>query len=116
MSRANIVHAAVTVKFFDWDDAQNAKARDGVRFADIAFHIERGDLRDILEHRTRTVTAASASSASDARDVLAEVVVPTARRCGERLWTEHTQHDETYTGVRPALTVLVRHPLDVPAN
>jgi hypothetical protein len=36
----------------DWDDAKNAKlrAQRGIGFEDIIFHIERGDLLDILEH------------------------------------------------------------------
>jgi len=40
------------VKFFDWDDAKNAKLRAerGIGFEDIVFHIERGELLDILEH------------------------------------------------------------------
>jgi uncharacterized DUF497 family protein len=40
------------VKYFDWDDAKNAKLRTerGIGFEDVAFHIERGDLLDILEH------------------------------------------------------------------
>jgi predicted DNA binding CopG/RHH family protein len=40
------------VKYFDWDDAKNAKlrAKRGIGFEDIVFHIERGDLLDILEH------------------------------------------------------------------
>ena len=40
------------VKYFDWDDAKNAKLRTerGIRFEDIVFHVERGDLLDILEH------------------------------------------------------------------
>jgi hypothetical protein len=38
------------VKYFDWD-AKNAKLRAerGIGFEDIVFHIERGDLLDILE-------------------------------------------------------------------
>ena len=42
----------VTVKYFAWDDAKNAKLRKerGIGFEDIVFHIERGDLLDILEH------------------------------------------------------------------
>src|SRR5918999_5446563 len=42
----------MSVKYFDWDDAKNAKLRKerGIGFEDIAFHIERGDLLDILEH------------------------------------------------------------------
>jgi uncharacterized DUF497 family protein len=40
------------VKFFAWDDAKNAKLRSdrGIGFEDIVFHIQRGDVLDILEH------------------------------------------------------------------
>jgi hypothetical protein len=40
------------VKYFDWDDRKNAKLRAerGLGFEDMVFHIERGDLLDILEH------------------------------------------------------------------
>jgi hypothetical protein len=40
------------VKYFAWDDAKNAKLRADrdIGFEDIVFHIERGDLLDILEH------------------------------------------------------------------
>jgi len=40
------------VKYFAWDDAKKAKlkADRGIGFEDVAFHIERGDLLDILEH------------------------------------------------------------------
>jgi uncharacterized DUF497 family protein len=40
------------VKYFDWDDAKNARLRTerGIGFEEIVFHIERGDLLDILEH------------------------------------------------------------------
>ena len=42
----------MAVKYFAWDDAKNAKLRAdrGIGFEDIVFHIERGDLLDILEH------------------------------------------------------------------
>ena len=42
----------VAVKYFAWDDAKNAKLRAdrGIGFEDIVFHIERGDLLDILDH------------------------------------------------------------------
>jgi uncharacterized DUF497 family protein len=50
--RAHIVLTCMPVKYFDWDDAKNAKLRAerGIGFEDIVFHIERGDLLDILEH------------------------------------------------------------------
>jgi hypothetical protein len=40
------------VTYFDWDGAKNAKLRAecGIGFEDIVFHIERGDLLDLLEH------------------------------------------------------------------
>ena len=40
------------MKYFVWDEAKNAKLRKerGIGFEDIVFHIERGDLLDILEH------------------------------------------------------------------
>jgi hypothetical protein len=40
------------VKYFAWDNAENARLRAdrGIGFEDIVFHIERGDLLDILDH------------------------------------------------------------------
>ena len=40
------------LKYFAWNDAKNAKLRAerSIGFEDIVFHIERGDLLDILEH------------------------------------------------------------------
>jgi uncharacterized DUF497 family protein len=40
------------LKYFDWDDAKNAKLRAerGIGFEDIVFHMECGDLLEILEH------------------------------------------------------------------
>lgn len=40
------------VKYFAWDDAKNEKlkAERGIGFEDIVFHVERGDVLDILEH------------------------------------------------------------------
>ncbi len=42
----------MAVKYFDWDDAKNAKLRAerGIGSEDVVFHTERGDLLDILEH------------------------------------------------------------------
>jgi len=57
------------VKYFDWDDAKNAKLRAerGIGFEEIVFHIERGDLLDILEHPSPQRYAGSKSSSSGAR-------------------------------------------------
>lgn len=43
------------MKYFTWDGVKNEKpkARRGVSFEEIVFHIERGDLLDILEHPNR---------------------------------------------------------------
>jgi uncharacterized DUF497 family protein len=40
------------VKYFAWDEAKNERLKTdrGVGFEEIVFHIERGDLLDILEH------------------------------------------------------------------
>jgi hypothetical protein len=40
------------VKYFAWDEGKNEKlkAERGIGFEEIVFHIERGDLLDILEH------------------------------------------------------------------
>ena len=40
------------MKYFAWDDTRNAKLRAerSIGFEDIVYHIERGDLLDILEH------------------------------------------------------------------
>jgi len=40
------------MKYFEWDDAKNAKLKKerGIFFEEIVFHIERGDILDILEH------------------------------------------------------------------
>jgi uncharacterized DUF497 family protein len=50
--RAHVVLRCELVKYFDWDDAKNARLRKerGIGFEDVVFHIERGDLLDILEH------------------------------------------------------------------
>ena len=47
-----LCYAKQAVKYFAWDDAKNAKLRAdrGIGFEDIVFHMDRGDLLDILEH------------------------------------------------------------------
>ena len=39
------------MKYFAWDDAKNAELRKvrGIGFEDVVFHIERGDLLEILD-------------------------------------------------------------------
>ena len=40
------------MRYFSWDAAKNEKlkAERGVSFEDVVFHIERGDILDIVEH------------------------------------------------------------------
>jgi uncharacterized DUF497 family protein len=40
------------MKYFEWDAAKNVKLKKerGISFEEIVFHIERGDILDILEH------------------------------------------------------------------
>jgi uncharacterized DUF497 family protein len=49
--KAHVVPPSGSVKYFVWDEAKNAKLRTdrGIGFEDIVFHIERGDMFDILE-------------------------------------------------------------------
>lgn len=44
-----------SLKYFTWDNAKNEKLRSErrVSFEDVVFHIERGDVLDILEHPNR---------------------------------------------------------------
>lgn len=40
------------MKYFSWDPAKNEKlkAERGISFEEVVFHVERGDVFDILEH------------------------------------------------------------------
>jgi uncharacterized DUF497 family protein len=40
------------LKYFTWDNAKNDKLKTerGISFEDVVFHIERGDVLDIVEH------------------------------------------------------------------
>ena len=40
------------MSLFDWDDAKNRLLQEtrGVSFEDVVFHIERGDILDIIRH------------------------------------------------------------------
>ena len=46
---------SLRVKYFVWDEAKNEKlkAERGIGFEEIVFHIERGEVLDILEHPNR---------------------------------------------------------------
>jgi uncharacterized DUF497 family protein len=53
---AHIVLPLSGVKYFAWDEAKNAKLRAerGIGFEDVIYHIECGDLFDVLERRDRS--------------------------------------------------------------
>ena len=58
------------MKYFDWDDAKNAKLRAerGIGFEDLVFHIDREDLLEVLTAPERqSFGPASVSSSSGAR-------------------------------------------------
>lgn len=40
------------MKYFEWDNSKNEKLKKerGIFFEEIVFHLERGDILDILEH------------------------------------------------------------------
>ncbi len=42
----------IIMKYFEWDNDKNAKLKDerGISFEEVVFHMERGDILDILEH------------------------------------------------------------------
>ena len=43
------------MKYFVWDNDKNEKLKEerGISFEEVVFHIERGDILDILEHPNR---------------------------------------------------------------
>jgi uncharacterized DUF497 family protein len=51
---ARIAHIVLTsqLTYFTWDNAKNEKLKRerGVSFEDVVFHMERGDILDIVEH------------------------------------------------------------------
>ena len=50
-------HCAIfgAVKYFEWDSDKNERLRSdrGISFHEVVFHIQKGDLLDILEHPNR---------------------------------------------------------------
>jgi len=40
------------VKYFDWDDEKNEllKRERGISFEEVVFHIEKGDVLDVIDH------------------------------------------------------------------
>ena len=82
----------VAVKYFAWDDAKNAKlkAERGIGFEDVVFHIERGDLLDMLEHPNPDRYAGQRILRRPARGLR----VPGAVRRGRALGVPEDDHPE----------------------
>ncbi|MGH9410689.1 MAG: toxin [Vicinamibacterales bacterium] len=78
------------MKFFDWDDAKNAKLRAerGIGFEEIVFHIERGDLLDVLEHPVYLV-----QFVEDEHTVFLKTIIPSRKATKQYLGEE--SDDET---------------------
>ena len=75
------------LKYFDWDDATNAKLRAerGIGFEDIVFRIERGDLLDILEQPTPDRYAGQRNCCRPARGLRPAAVTTSRARSPKRL-------------------------------
>jgi len=108
--QAHIVLRRMAVKYFDKDDAKNAKFRTerGIGFEDILFHIERGDLLDILEHPNPERYGGSAFSWSDERS--------TCIWCrSSRISTRSSRRRSSRVG-RPRRSASVRSPMKIDAD
>jgi len=97
------------VKYFAWDDAKNAQLRAdrGIGFEDIVFHIERGDLLDILEHPNperyvgqrifvvrREDYAFLAPFVEDEHTVFLKTIIPSRKATKRYLGEESNNHED----------------------
>lgn len=55
LTKSTHCHILLHMKYLAWNDEKNVqlKRERGVSFEEIAFHIERGDILDIVEHPNR---------------------------------------------------------------
>lgn len=96
------------MKYFVWDDSKNEKlkAERGIGFEDIVFHIERGDLLDVLEHPNearyggqrifvvrRDDYAYLVPFLEDERIVTLKTIIPSRKATKQYLRTEHDDHE-----------------------
>jgi uncharacterized DUF497 family protein len=99
----------MAVKYFAWDDAKNAKLRAdrGIGFEDIVFHIERGDLLDILVHPNpdryagqrifvvrREDYAYLVPFVEDENAVFLKTIIPSRKATKEYLGEESEDHED----------------------
>ena len=99
----------MAVKYFAWDDAKNAKLRAdrGIAFEDVVFHIERGDLVDILEHPNRDRYAGQrifvvqreayvymVPFVEDEHAVFLKTIIPSRKATNQYLGEESDDHED----------------------
>lgn len=97
-----------TVKYFVWNDAKNEKlkAERGIGFEDVVFHIERGDVLDILDHPNqeryggqrifvvqRDAYVYLVPFAEDERLVFLKTIIPSRRATKQYLGKEPEDHE-----------------------
>lgn len=96
------------VKYFVWNDAKNEKlkAERGIGFEDVVFHIERGDVLDILDHPNqeryggqrifvvqRDAYVYLVPFAEDERLVFLKTIIPSRRATKQYLGKEPEDHE-----------------------
>jgi len=96
------------VKYFAWDQAKNEqlKVERGVSFEEITFHIEHGDLLDVVEHpnqeryRGQRMFVVRCDDyayivpfVEDERTVFLKTIIP-SRRATKQYLAEETEKDE----------------------
>lgn len=96
------------MKYFAWDDAKNEKlkAERGIGFEEVVFHIERGDLLDILDHPNRERYAGQrifvvrrddyvylVPFIEDDRFVFLKTIIPSRKSTREYLGQESDDHE-----------------------
>jgi uncharacterized DUF497 family protein len=105
---AHIVIQLAIVKHFSWDPCKNEalRAERGVSFEEIVFHIERGDILDILEHPNqeryegqrvfvvrRGDYAYLVPFVEDQEYVFLKTIIP-SRKATRKYLGKETEHDE----------------------
>lgn len=96
------------MKYFAWDEAKNEKLKieRGIGFEEVVFHIERGDLLDILDHPNRERYAGQrifvvrrddyvylVPFVEDDRVVFLKTIIPSRKSTREYLGKEPDDHE-----------------------
>lgn len=92
------------MKYFVWDEAKNEKlkAERGIGFEEVVFHIERGDVLDIIEHPNsdryggqriyiirREDYAYLVPFVEDDRQIFLKTIIPSRKMTKQYLGKEH---------------------------